>query len=50
MRVGGGYWEVLAGLWLKHVFGIGPYRGLVRHGAAGKGSSPNIAPDSAAAR
>lgn len=29
-RVGGGYWEVLAGLWLYHVFGIGPYRGLTR--------------------
>lgn len=30
VRVGGGYWEVLAGLWLKHAFGIGPYRELVR--------------------
>lgn len=50
MRVGGGYWEVLAGLWLKHVFGIGPYRGLVRHDAEGKGSSRNVAPDSAIVR
>ena len=33
MRVGGGYWEVLAGLWLKHVLGIGPYRELARHAA-----------------
>ena len=30
VRVGGGYWNVLAGLWLNYVFGIGPYRDLVR--------------------
>ena len=36
MRVGGGYWGVLAGLWLKHAFGIGPYRGLVRHDRGSK--------------
>lgn len=29
-RVGGGYWKVLAGLWLYHAFGIGPYRSLRR--------------------
>src|SRR5690349_1281956 len=34
MNVGGGYWHVLAGLWLKHAFGIGPYRELSRHHAA----------------
>jgi hypothetical protein len=32
-RVGGGYWEVLTGLWLKHVLGIGPYRKLARRAA-----------------
>jgi len=29
VRVGGGYCRVLYGLWLKCVFGIGPYKGLV---------------------
>jgi len=29
--VGGGYWHVLIGLWLRRVFGIGPYRELLRH-------------------
>jgi dolichol-phosphate mannosyltransferase len=29
-RVGGGYWAVLVGLWLRYVFGIGPYRELGR--------------------
>src|SRR4029077_4115062 len=29
-RVGGGYWSVLAGLWLNHVCGIGRYRELGR--------------------
>lgn len=28
LRVGGGYWEVLSGLWLGWVFRIGPYRDL----------------------
>lgn len=32
-RVGGGYWQVLLYLWLKTVFGSGPYRDLVRIGA-----------------
>lgn len=27
-RVGGGYWSVLLGLWLKKAFGVGPYREL----------------------
>jgi glycosyltransferase involved in cell wall biosynthesis len=27
-RVGGGYWAVLVGLWLRYVFGIGTYREL----------------------
>lgn len=30
VRVGGGYWQVLWGLWLRRVFGRGPYRTLVR--------------------
>lgn len=29
-HVGGGYWAVLVGLWLRYVFGIGPYRELGR--------------------
>jgi dolichol-phosphate mannosyltransferase len=28
MRVGGGYWQVLLGLWLYRAFGLGPYRTL----------------------
>lgn len=28
MRVGGGYWQVLAWLWVYQLFGLGPYRGL----------------------
>jgi dolichol-phosphate mannosyltransferase len=28
VRVGAGYWKVLVGLWLKHAFGVGPYRDL----------------------
>jgi SAM-dependent methyltransferase len=31
VQVGGGYWEVLFGLWLYHVWGKGPYRDLTRH-------------------
>jgi glycosyltransferase involved in cell wall biosynthesis len=30
VKVGGGYWTVLWGLWLKRVFNRGPYRALVR--------------------
>lgn len=37
VRVGGGYWEVLIGLWLKYAFGRGPYCDLVR-GGFGQGS------------
>jgi dolichol-phosphate mannosyltransferase len=29
-RVGGGYWRVLLGLWLRGAFGIGRYRALAR--------------------
>ncbi len=28
VRVGGGYWQVLAGLWLRRIFRRGPYREL----------------------
>ena len=31
-RVGGGYWQVLFGMWLKATLGIGPYRTLARVG------------------
>jgi hypothetical protein len=30
VRVGGGYWKVLVGLWLNYAFGVGPYRDLGR--------------------
>lgn len=36
VRVGGGYGRVLMGLWLKVVFGVGPYRSLSRAGDARK--------------
>ena len=29
-KVGGGYWRVLFGLWVRHAFGVGPYRELGR--------------------
>lgn len=32
VRVGGGYWQVLWGLWLRRAFGRGPYRTLKRGG------------------
>jgi dolichol-phosphate mannosyltransferase len=34
VRVGGGYWHVLLGMWLYQVFGRGPYRDLRRGSAA----------------
>ena len=34
VRVGGGYWHVLLGMWLYHVLGTGPYRDLKRGSAA----------------
>jgi SAM-dependent methyltransferase len=30
VQVGGGYWRVLLDIWLKQVFGVGPYRDLRR--------------------
>lgn len=50
MRVGGGYWEVLAGLWLKHVFGIGPYRELGRKHAASAEPLQDVAIDTPGSR
>jgi dolichol-phosphate mannosyltransferase len=49
-RVGGGYWSVLTGLWLKHAFGIGPYRGLVRRDQGSKKSRRDVVPDSTIVR
>jgi glycosyltransferase involved in cell wall biosynthesis len=43
MKVGGGYWRVLLGLWLKTFFGVGPYRGLGRRAAPGA-APPDQAP------
>ena len=34
VHVGGGYWEVLVGLWLNRAFGVGPYRDLGRQRCA----------------
>jgi len=45
MKVAGGYWQVLAALWLRCVFGVGPYEKLkvdttVRETSRGDGSIP----------
>jgi dolichol-phosphate mannosyltransferase len=50
MNVGGGYWHVLAGLWLKHAFGIGPYRELSRHHAARLVGSDEVSTEHAVVR
>jgi dolichol-phosphate mannosyltransferase len=34
VSVGGSYWKVLVGLWLKCAFGVGPYRDLCRQRCA----------------
>jgi dolichol-phosphate mannosyltransferase len=31
LRAGGGYWRVLFNIWVKQLFGAGPYRNLRRH-------------------
>jgi dolichol-phosphate mannosyltransferase len=36
VRVGGGYWNVLFGMWFYQVFGTGPYRDLRRGSAAAR--------------
>ena len=51
MKVGGGYWRVLLGLWLKTFFGVGQYRELGRQakmGEAGAGEAGAV--DAAAGR
>lgn len=50
VNVGGGYWRVLIGLWLRYVFGIGPYRALSRHRSAGEIGAEGVAPGHAGAR
>jgi hypothetical protein len=50
VNVGGGYWKVLVGLWLRHVFGIGPYRALSRHHPARGIGAEDVAPGHAGAR
>jgi hypothetical protein len=50
VRVGGGYWSVLVGLWLRYVFGIGPYRELSRQHPVTGNRSKAISPDRAPAR
>jgi dolichol-phosphate mannosyltransferase len=49
VRVGGGYWTVLAGLWLRYFFGIGPYRALSRHHPAAVTAPEEVAPGEARA-
>jgi hypothetical protein len=49
-HVGGGYWKVLMGLWLRGVFGIGPYRALSRHHPAKEIAPEEVAPGHAGAR
>ena len=43
-NVGGGYWEVLIGLWLRYVFKIGPYRTLSRHNPVTVVATGGVAP------
>jgi len=49
-NVGGGYWKVLVGLWLRWVFGIGPYRELSRQHPPRQLETEKIATDRARAR
>jgi dolichol-phosphate mannosyltransferase len=44
VRVGGGYWRVLVGLWLRCAFGIGPYRDLGRQRCANALVPDDVAP------
>lgn len=41
-RVGGGYWTVLIGLWLRQLFGIGPYRDLARQDLPARNRAKDI--------
>jgi SAM-dependent methyltransferase len=49
VNVGGGYWQVLVGLWLRYVFGIGPYRSLSRQHRTQEIGAKEVAPDRAGA-
>jgi len=49
VNVGGGYWQVLFGLWLRHVFGIGPYRALSRQHRVQESATKQVAPEHAGA-
>jgi SAM-dependent methyltransferase len=47
VRVGGGYWQVLYGLWLRFTFRKGPYRTLkrnARHGEPARSASAEARP------
>jgi dolichol-phosphate mannosyltransferase len=46
VRVGGGYWKVLVGLWLNYAFGVGPYRDLGRKRWVSANSPDDGAPES----
>jgi dolichol-phosphate mannosyltransferase len=48
VNAGGGYWNVLIGLWLRHILGIGPYRELARRHPASTNALKDMAADSAA--
>ena len=45
VRVGGGYWKVLVGLWLNYAFGVGPYRDLGRKRWVSANSPDDGAPE-----
>ena len=45
-KVGGGYWSVLIGLWLRYVFRMDPYRALSRHDPVEEIAPKEIAPGS----
>jgi len=44
VHAGGGYWAVLTGLWLRHIFGVGPYRELSRDHVSTKNGITEVAP------
>lgn len=46
-RVGSGYWRVLLGLWVRCVFGAGPYQRLARHGPMRSTRRGDASPESA---
>jgi dolichol-phosphate mannosyltransferase len=49
VNVGGGYGQVLFGLWLRYVFGIGPYRALSRQHRVQNSATKQVAPEHAGA-